>query len=482
MSVAGSSNCLEPLVVDENASHVRDGLGEIRLIARNPRIGDHQRIRDFPLHKVAELGENGRATTFARLLIEEKPPNLRIKPDPCIDVFFDLRLGALTISSGHVTHERDACVAGLGVNRGVIEIPFAARSTVRGWRWPRSPPWMQRRSAAATLSGRHRRDKYKPVRAGADAEKHRRERFWLVQQDRRAGPDGEGSPEALVVDAPAIAFSEEFGLRAGADGGASLFGVTLSGVPASASGRAGDILSAPGVAKRSQRVTPTARTNRAMVPREICPDSLDRKGRMPLCLHWNPGRGLRRGHLTAGRSAGARRLTRSLRLGPVSWGQLRGIHRVGIGTGIAATPSRGCRSLSVSRGVARVPPRGNLIRVTSGRDRDWRRAYCHVGSAFGALCLFPGMPIFRFELPAAGADYPYHGALPGEQWAPVVQQHSELGCDRTWSCELLQLLSPSLEKRARTHARSCGHKERVPSPSVEGRNAHITAVAAGASP
>ena len=83
---------------------VRDGLGEKRRIAGNPRIGDHQGIMEFLLHVVAKLDEQCRLTTFPRLLVEEKPTNLRIKPDPSIDVFFDLRLGAIAIIRTDITH------------------------------------------------------------------------------------------------------------------------------------------------------------------------------------------------------------------------------------------------------------------------------------------------------------------------------------------------------------------------------------------
>ena len=50
-----------------------------------------------------------RVTTLAGLLIEEKPANLRIEPDPGIDVLLDLRRGPLAIVRAHITHERDAC-------------------------------------------------------------------------------------------------------------------------------------------------------------------------------------------------------------------------------------------------------------------------------------------------------------------------------------------------------------------------------------
>ena len=64
--------------------------------------------RSFCFDIVAELGETRRVLTFARLLIEEKPTNLRIKPDPGIDVILDLRLGAFAIIRADITHERDA--------------------------------------------------------------------------------------------------------------------------------------------------------------------------------------------------------------------------------------------------------------------------------------------------------------------------------------------------------------------------------------
>ena len=50
---------------------------------------------DFLLHIIAQLGKMHRVMTFPRLLIEEKPRICGIEPNPGIDVFLDLRLGAL---------------------------------------------------------------------------------------------------------------------------------------------------------------------------------------------------------------------------------------------------------------------------------------------------------------------------------------------------------------------------------------------------
>ena len=178
-------------------------------------------------------------------------------------------------------------------------------------------------------------------------------------------------------------------------------------------------------ARRSSRGTepedrPNGQNQQSDGPAGDHPDFLDRKGRTPRHLHLSPDRSLRRRNLSpVSRGGGGRRFARSLRLGIVSRGQDHRIHR--IGTGIATAPSRRRRPLSLIGGVARVPPRGNLIGVTSARARRWRRADRQIRSAFGTLCLFPGVPIFRLECPPAGADDSYHGSLSWEQSAPLIQ-------------------------------------------------------------
>ena len=270
------------------------------------------------------------------------------------------------------------------------------------------------------------------------------------------------SVEPSLVDLLAIRFSEDFGLRPRHRRRRELTRARVIRLGQLSSPRCGRHR----VSARSRRTEPENRPDgqdhQSDGPAGDRPEFLDRKGRTRRHLHLSPDRSLRGGHLSPARSDGGRRLTRSLRL---SWDCIPGAGpSYPLRTGIATAPSRRRRSISLGRGVAGIPPRWDLLGVTSARTGDWRLANRQIRSAFGTLCVFPGVPILRLERPPAGSRLLVSwitllGAIgimhPPSSW--------ELDCNRTWLYEWLHSLSLAIKNRARTQ--ECRFSEKVIEPA-----------------